>query len=382
VFSNSLDTLRAIDAQLNAGTSGFAATDFGQRIKDAYGRGAGVILAANLQEMLQTHEAKSGGDFLQKSGMNGVRYLIAEHRESNGTPENHLNLQFSGQRQRVASWLGSPAPMGSLDFVSPNAALAVAGVSKDPTAIVDDLMAMMSEGKNGTDELNKAQAELGIDIRNDIAGNLGGEYLFALDGPVLPTPAWKAVVEVRDSARFQTALERLVQGVNSHVQGQGGHAVTIDPSQASGQTFYSVHNTATGAVVAEYTYADGYMIVAPTRAQLMDTLHAHATGDTLGHSASFKALLPVDQNENYSAVAYQNLGPVLTPLLSQMSGQSADALKKLASDAHPTAICAWGKDAGIEVASNSNLFGFDFLTLGSLLHAGPKPGVAAAEQMQ
>ena len=111
------------------------------------------------------------------------------------------------------------------------------------------------------------------------------------------------------------------------------------------------------------------MIVAPTRALLMDALHAHATGDTLGHSASFKALLPVDQNENYSAVAYQNLGPVLTPLLSQMSGESADALKKLASDAHPTAICAWGKDAGIEVASNSNLFGFDFLTLGNLLHS-------------
>ncbi len=385
VFSNSIDTLKTIDAQLNAGSSGFAASDFGQRIKAAYNRGAGVILAANLQEMLagtESHGAKKGEAFLEKSGMSGVRYLIAEHRESNGTPENHLNLQFSGQRQRVASWLGSPAPMGSLDFVSPNAALAVAGVSKDPAAIVDDLMAMMSEGKNGADQLNKAQAELGIDIRNDLAGNLGGEYLFALDGPVLPTPSWKAVIEVRDSARFEATLERLVQGVNAHVQGQGGHGMTIEPSQAGGQTFYSVHNTATSAVVAEYTYADGYMIVAPTRALLMDALRAHSTGDTLGHSASFKALLPVDQNENYSAVAYQNLGPVLTPLLSHMSGESAEALKKLASDAHPTAICAWGKDAGIEVASNSNMFGFDFLTLGSLLHGGPKPALPAAEQMQ
>jgi hypothetical protein len=143
-----------------------------------------------------------------------------------------------------------------------------------------------------------------------------------------------------------------------------------------------VHNSSTGIVVAEYTYADGYMIVAPTRALLMDALHAHTTGDTLGRSASFKALLPVDQNENYSAVAYQNLGPVLTPLLSNMSGESADALKKLASDAHPTAICAWGKDAGIEVASNSNLFGFDFLTLGSLLHSGNHEATAAAEQKQ
>ena len=96
---------------------------------------------------------------------------------------------------------------------------------------------MMSEDKNGTDKLNQAQAELGIDIRNDLAGNLGGEYLFALDGPVLPTPSWKAVIEVRDSARFETTLERLVTAVNTHVQEKGGHGVTIDASQGGGQTF-------------------------------------------------------------------------------------------------------------------------------------------------
>jgi hypothetical protein len=64
-----------------------------------------------------------------------------------------------------------------------------------------------------------------------------------------------------------------------------------------------------------------------------------------------------------------------------MNGESADALKKLASDAHPTAICAWGKDAGIEAASNSNLFGFDFLTLGSLLGHEKKHDTSSSEQM-
>jgi len=384
IFSNSIDTLKTIDAQMNAGSSGFAASDFGQRIKAAYDRGAGVILAANLQEMLAgsaNHGGKHSDAFLRQSGLADVRYLIAEHRETNGTPENHLNVQFSGTRQRVASWLGAPAPVGSLDFVSTNAALAVAGVSKDPTAIVDDLIAMMSADKNGVDNWNKTQSELGIDIRNDLAGNLGGEFLFALDGPVLPTPSWKAVIEVRDSERFEATFERLAQAVNSHAQGKDAHGITIDASQSGGQTFHTVHNSSTGVAVAEYTYANGYMIIAPTRALLMEALRVHATGNSLGHSASFKALLPVDQNENYSAVAYQNLGPVLTPLLSQMSGPSADALKKLASDSHPTAICAWGKDAGIEAASNSNLFGFDFLTLGSLLHSENKGSAVTPEQM-
>ena len=372
VFSNSIETLRTINAQLNAGASGFATGEFGQQITSAYTRGAGIILAANLQRMLEEmgeHRGQHATTFMQESGMSGVRYLIAEHRQTNGGTENHLNLQFAGNRQRVASWLGAPAPVGSLDFVSPNAALAVAGVTKDPASIVDDMMAMMSADGHKGDEFSKAQAELGIDIRNDLAGNLGGEFAFALDGPVLPTPSWKAVIEVRDSARFQSTLEQLVQAANSHFQGRDKRGIAINTSQAGGQTFYEAHDPASGALLAEYTYASGYMIIAPTRALLMEALQTHTSGNTLAHSSSFKALLPVDQNENYSAVAYQNLGPVVTPLLSQLSGSSADAIRKLAADSHPTAICAWGKDSRIEAASNSNLFGFDFLTLGSILKA-------------
>lgn len=387
VFSNSIETLKTIDAQLNAGTSGFANSDFGQQITAAYTRGAGIILAANLQQMmaetvLHRQGNQKGDAFLEQSGISGVRYLIAEHRETNGATENHLNLQFAGNRQRVASWLGTPAAVGSLDFVSPNAALVFAGVTKEPAAIVDDMVAMMSADKNGADEFSKAQEELGIDIRNDLAGNLGGEFLFALDGPVLPTPSWKAVIEVKDSGRFETTLERLVQAIDNHMQGKDGHGVTISKNQVGAQTFYEVHNSTTDTVVAEYTYANGYMIVAQTRALLMEALQTHASGNTLGHASSFKALLPVDQNENYSAVAYQNLGPVVTPLLSQLNGETADAIKKLAADSHPTAICAWGKNAGIEVASNSNLFGFDFLTLGKLLHSQRGDGANASEQMQ
>ena len=164
VFSNSIETLRTIEAQLNAGSSGFGTSDFGQQITAAYSRGAGIILAANLQHMMEEaagHGGTHAKSFMQASGVGGVRYLIAEHRQSNNGIENHLNLQFAGNRQRVASWLGAPAPVGSLDFVSPNAALAFAGVTKDPAMIVDDMMAMMAADNHGTDEFNKAQSETG-----------------------------------------------------------------------------------------------------------------------------------------------------------------------------------------------------------------------------
>jgi hypothetical protein len=106
---------------------------------------------------------------------------------------------------------------------------------------------------------------------------------------------------------------------------------------------------------------------------VIDALKTHASGNSLAGSASFRGLLPRDENENYSAVVYQNLSPVLTPLLSYFSGDAASAMQKLASDARPTVICAWGKDNRIEAASDSRLFGFDFLTLGAILDSRNKP---------
>jgi FecR protein len=385
VFSNSIATLKAINAQLNTGASGFAAGEFGKQIAAAYGRGAGVILAADLHQMVadkltSLHAGGKSTEAMENSGMDDVQYLIAEHRETNGQPENHLDLQFSGTRQHVASWLAAPAPIGSLDFVTPNAAIAVALLSKDPTMIADDLMNMAAEGEGAQTKWTEAEAKLRISFRDDLAANLGGDFLWSLDGPVLPTPSWKAVIEVHDPQRLENTLERLTQSLNDQAEGKRTHPVAIESSQIGAQRFYTVRDVTSGSIVAQYIFSDGYMIVAPNRALLMEALETHANGDSLARSAAFKALLPKDENENYSAIAYQNLGPVLTPLLSQLSAESAVAIRQLAADARPTAICAWGRDSRIEAASDSHLFGFDFLTLGALTSSGNKhPSLSVKE---
>jgi hypothetical protein len=385
VFSNSIATLQQINTQLNTGGSGFASGDFGKQIAAAYGRGAGVILAADLHQMV-ADKLRAGGkgtEAIENSGMDEVQYLIAEHRETNGLPENHLDLQFSGARRHAASWLAAPAPIGSLDFVTPNAAVAVAFLSKDPTMIADDLMTMAAtdQGTQNT-KLTEAEAKLGISFRDDLAANLGGDFLLSLDGPVLPTPSWKAVIEVHNPQGLENTLERLTQSLRDQARANQmptqAHPVAIESSQIGAQRFYSVQDLTSGTTVAQYIFSDGYMIVAPNRALLMEALHTHASGDSLARSTAFKALLPKDENANYSAIAYQNLGPVLTPLMSQLTAESAEAIRQLAADSRPTAICAWGRDNRIEAASNSHLFGFDFLTLGALTTSGnkhPSPSV-------
>ena len=279
--------MKQIDAQLNTGASGFAAGEFGKQIAAAYGRGAGVILAADLHQMV-ADKLRAGGkgtEAIENSGMDEVQYLIAEHRETNGLPENHLDLQFSGTRQHAASWLAAPAPIGSLDFVTPNAAIAVAFLSKDPTMIADDLLAMATkdQGTQNT-KWTEAEAKLGISFRDDLAANLGGDFLFSLDGPVLPTPSWKAVIEVNNPQRLENTLERLTQSLRDQVQGTQSHPLAIESSQVGAQRFYSVQDLTSGATVAQYIFSDGYMIVAPNRALLMEALHTHASGDSLARS--------------------------------------------------------------------------------------------------
>ena len=374
VFSNSIATLKLVNAQFNAGDSGFAAGEFGKQIASAYSRGAGIILAADVHQMIAAKaDKKHVGKAIEKSGMGDVRYLIAEHREVNGQPENNVNLQFSGTRRGVASWLAAPAPIGSLQFITPNAAVVVALLSKDPAAIADDIMAMAvpedGEQKNG---LAEVETKLQINFRDDLAATLGGDYLLSLDGPVLPTPSWKVVIEVHDAQRLERTLEKLTEAIREQAQGTSAHAIVIEPSDAGGQRFYAVHDLTSGTIVARYTFSNGYMIVAQNRALLMEALHTYATGNSMARSAAFKALLPKDEAENYSAVAYQNLTPVLTPLLSQFSGEAADALRQLAADARPTVICARGEENRIEASSDSHLFGFDFVTLETLINLGNK----------
>jgi hypothetical protein len=382
IFSNSIDTLKTVNAQLNAGSSGFASQEFGKQIAAAYSRGAGIILAADLHGVLnqqggRIHMPHAGNPAMENSGLEGVQYLIAEHRELNGTQQNHLNLQFTGTRQRVASWLAEPAPIESLDFVSPNASFAVAALSKDPKSIADDLLAIGSGNHSSREsDMSETAKQVETIVRDELVPNLGGDFLFSLDGPVLPTPSWKVVVEVHDSDRVEDAFEHLVKLFDDQPHGDDFHQIAIEPSQAGGERFYAVHDLTSDTVRAYYTFADGFMIVAPTRALLMQALRTHSSGDTLARSAAFKALLPKDESENCSAVAYQNLSPVISPLLSQMTGETANALRALAEDSKPTAACAWGRESRIEAGSDSHLFGFDFLTLGTLINSRNKSVVA------
>jgi hypothetical protein len=354
-------TVQQMSTQLDAGATQFAATDFGQRILNVYSQGTETLVAANLGQILNsTHAQQHESNVLQNSGFNDIKYLIATRGQGSSQADNRLTLEFNGQRRGIASWLAAPAPVGSLDYVSANAGAAVSFVGKQPALMLDDLFATFGAadpnfGKN----LAQLNTELGLDIRNDLASALGGEMTLALDGPVLPTPSWKAIIEVNQSGALQLAIEKMVQAANREAQKSNQPGLALNQAQVGGRTFYTIQSQSPGltAVTSEYdyTFADGYMIVAPSRALLIAAIETHANGTSLARSPSFRGLLPSDNQANFSAMLYQNLSPILKPLASRLNSGQLAMLQQLAADSKPSVMCAYGESDRIEVASSGKL---------------------------
>ncbi len=370
VMSTSASALQKMNEQLDAGASGFTSTELGTRIVSAYGRGAGFLLAADLQTIAQENHAASGNASVQHeaamdaSGLHDMRYLVLEHREINNQPDNRAVLEFANERRGVASWLAAPAPMRSLEYVSANAGMAVSFISKNPAAIYDDVISMTGADPSAQQHLVEAETELNLKIRDDIAATLGGDITIALDGPVLPTPSWKVVAEVYDAPRLQNSLQQLVNVLNRHAAEHGHSGVKLEQETVSGRTYYRVQSLeATFSQEMDYTFADGFIIVAPSRALVIQALQTHANGDTLARSATFQSLLPKDEHANFSGLMYQNLSPILQPLSSQLNNQQVQLLQQLAAGSKPSVICAYGDQDRIEVASNSRFPGLDFNSL-------------------
>jgi hypothetical protein len=363
-------SVQQMSAQLDAGTAQFAATDFGQRILNVYSQGTETVVAADLGQILNAaHSQQQESKMLQNSGFNDIKYLIATRGETTNHGDNRIAVEFSGQRRGIASWLAAPAPMGSLDYVSANAGGAFSFVAKQPALMFDDLFSTIGAGDPDFNKgLAQANAELGLNIREDLASALGGEVTIALDGPVLPTPSWKAIVEVNQSGALQLAIEKMVQAANREAQKSNRPGVTLNQTQVGGRTFYTITPQTPGLNTEyDYTFADGYLILAPSRALLIAAIETHDNGTSLARSAAFRALLPNDNQANFSAMLYQNLSPILKPLASQLSSGQLAMLSQLAADSKPSVMCAYGESDRIEVASSGKLLDLN-LTLPTLLH--------------
>jgi hypothetical protein len=79
--------------------------------------------------------------------------------------------------------------------------------------------------------------------------------------------------------------------------------------------------------------------------------------------------LPQDHHADVSGLIYQNLAPLVGPVMNQLSASQLQSLQQIAAESKPSVVCAYGEPNAIRVASNSRLFGLDLntATLSTLL---------------
>jgi hypothetical protein len=362
VASPKLDQLQRI---ANAPQSSFASSAFRNRIADVYRDGAGLVVAADLEKILthvksfdkgkDTANAAKHEQALNQLGVMNLNSFVLDQKKTDGKTHTRAVLSYDQVNHGVTSWLAQPGPMGSLDYISPDANLVAGFVIKNPTAVVDDLLGVVN---SVCPDLNKHLDDLeknhGLNLRNDIAAPLGGEYAFAIDGPILPTPSWKLVVQVNDPAHLQQTFERVVTEVNKQAAKEGKKGLEWDRADMSGRTFYTLRSADFGFEV-NYVFANGYMIAGPSRALVQQALNYHDSGTTLKSSAKFTAGLPADGQVNFSAFVYHNIASLVQPFAKAGSSLPSGPQKALAMAAtmEPTLAYVYAYSDHIEVAANT-----------------------------
>lgn len=367
--SPKLEQLQAVaTVAQQGGRSGFTATPFHARIAQVYQQGAGLVVAANLERVIEQTKADrtKGADgakheeTLKKLGVLSVKYFVLDQKETNGKTHTEAALSFNEAQRGIPSWLAAPAPMGSLEYISPDANIVAGFVVKDPKSLVDDLLGVIEAvSPDLKKNLDKLQAERGIDVRRDIATPLGGEFAFAIDGPILPTPSWKMVFEVNDPEHLQQALEKVVGEVNKEAARFSKAGLVWERGEIGSRAYYTLRSADFGVEV-NYTYVNGYMIVGPSRALVERSVRTQEQGYSLLRSARFTAGLPADGNANFSAVFYHNLGPLVQPFAERiastagrLSEEHQQAIKSLAADMPPTLAYAYAQGDSITFAANT-----------------------------
>lgn len=359
VASPSAADVRRVADLLDGAANAFVGTEFHQEIASRYYEGVEFLVAADLGTVVamanSSENAEEHGAQLEAIGAANVDLLVLEQKRAAGKTHHSAAITFEGERQGVASWLAAPAPMGALDYVSPDAKLVAAVVFKDPVALLDDVFDLMGDEAE-LDGLHAFEEKYGLSLRDDVAGALGGELVIAVDGPVLPKPAWKAILEVYDPARVQWALESAIDEANVHLASEGEKAIALQTSEMGGRTIYTLPAK---VVDVHYTFVEGYMIMAADKALIDQALRYESSGYSILSAKKFSSLLPPGGENNLSALVYQDLGAMAASVAERLAKgslteQQRAQLEAYTADAEPTLGYAFGETDRITVAASSD----------------------------
>ncbi len=338
--SPSLAALRTVAANRDGAANPFVGSRLHGRLAERYAAGAELLAAVELAtvvtELADSEDADDAdANGFAFSGLDHVEDLVASRTQDGDRANVTATLSFDGERSGMVSWLSEPGTNGALDFFSPDASFVAAGVIEDPLTIYDEFLEFIA-GLGGEMDGPPAEieSELGMSIRTDFLEHLGGEYAAGIDGPVLPTPTWKAVASVYNAEGLQSSIETLIEKANERLAAEGvAAAATLEEQESGGRTVYrlavaiddadgdgeeadagddedSLEGVLESLVETPeifYTYFDGYMVSASSVATIDTAIRYRGSGASLTLSQQFLDLLPENGYADFSAMVYNRL---------------------------------------------------------------------------
>ncbi|MDA1372199.1 MAG: FecR family protein [Proteobacteria bacterium] len=315
-------TLIEMQANLDNGGSAFVGSDLHGLLQTSYAQGTEILGAVHFPQLFSPLEMSAEvTDGFDAAGLANMEYLVAQHRQENGETSITADIFFDGERQGAMAWLANAGPMGSLEFFSTDTTFATALLLKEPGSILDEF------GPLDLPEDFDAQAEL--ELFYEVIGILGGEVAFGLDGPALPTPAWKVVIEAYDATVLQQSIEWSVARFNEYVAGEEAieASLALTPANVAGYTGYKVNLSVDSVADTEldlssvsfhYAYVDGYLVAAADRGLVDRGISYYESGSGLQTDSAFRELLSRDGYLDFSLVSFSRLGELLGDVMSNL----------------------------------------------------------------
>jgi hypothetical protein len=363
---------RAEIARLATGPTSAPSTPFFVQIARCYQDGVSWLFAANAERITAGGKSpdRAGWQIAEDLGLHDMQIVLFEHKHIGSEGQLRGVLGFSRERRGIPAWLGAPAPMGALEFVSPSAYAVGCVLAKEPSQIAGEVLtSIRTHDPDGFGKLDAFQRDHNLSLLDDLAAPLGGELLVAIDGPVLPKPAWKLVVAVEDAGRLQGTLAKLVAEANAHLLAKGKPALALTSADESGLTVFTLASQ-DGLVGLHWTFWDGYWLVAGQKTLLREAVNIRQSGMSLPTTSLFRNALPVDGQQHYSALAFVNassLGPALASALPDTANAHArtglSELRTLLSEAPAMTLGVTAERDRILLTST----GIDILNPGRML---------------
>lgn len=377
LVSGDAATIAALQPQLGQG----AKSAFAAELRTRYQRGAGWLWAVDAAQVAKVNtgavSARELG-IMDALGRNQLKHLVLEQRAAAGRDDNEASITFSGPRQGVASWLGTPGAFGSAEYISTESIAAISASTRNPRQALEELLRNLGRvAPDVVENLRKAETKLGINLVSDVAAALGTDFSLSMETIAVPVPGWVGAMEAFSPAAIDSVAQRFVEAFNRDLKPEeAAKKLVFSKETVAGRVWSSISSPATKTTL--YWTADrGYLVVTSDRALATRAISTRSAGTPLVRSARFRERQPVTPTVHNSGFVWLNTRGALESLTALNPAIKGSAFQSLLNSRDPVLIAVNGETERIAAFSRTRL---SSLLIDLLIVSGSEHGQGGAQQ--